>query len=104
MKQIEFTAAWTGEQCKLTVDNLTDNEIACLLASRNNEYDDCMEGGTWSFSIAQNAHLNEKVYRGVVSSLIKKGYATVNGKRNDEVFALTKKGKQLFSDYVGDKL
>lgn len=104
MKQIEFMADWTAEKCKMTVDNLTENEIACLLAARNNEYGDCMEGGTWSFSIAQNAHLNEKVYRGVVSSLIKKGYATVQGKRNDEVFALTTKGKQLFSDYVGGAL
>lgn len=75
----------------MTVDNLTDNEIACLLASRNNEYGDCMGGGTWSFTICENAHLTEKVYRGVVSSLIKKGYAIVNGNRNDEVFALTKK-------------
>lgn len=104
MKQIKFTTAWQGTECVLTADNLTENEIACLIAARNNEYEDCMECGTWSFTICENAHLTEKVYRGVVSSLIKKGYAIVNGPRNDEVFALTTKGKQLFSDYVGGEL
>ena len=31
-----------------------------------------------------------------VSSLIKKGYAFVSGKRGDEMFALTDEGKNLF--------
>ena len=99
MKQITFTANWSNQQCTLNCDNLTDNEIAVLIASRNNEYEDCIEHSTWSFTVCDNAHLSEKVYRGVVSSLIKKGLATVAGKRGDEVFALTTQGKQLFSDY-----
>ena len=99
MKQITFNANWFGQQVTLNCDNLTDNEIAVLIASRNNEYGDCIEYGTWSFTVCDNANLTEKVYRGVVSSLIKKGYATVAGSRGDEVFALTTKGKQLFSDY-----
>lgn len=99
MKQITFNANWLGQQVTLTCDNLTDNEIAVLIASRNNEYGDCIEYGTWSFTVCDNANLTEKVYRGVVSSLIKKGYAIVSGNRGDEIFALTTQGKQLFSDY-----
>ena len=96
MKKIQFTASWTGEEEYLIADNLTDMEARVMIASRNNEYGDCMEGGTWSFAVGENAHLNSKVYRGVVSSLIKKGYASVAGDRDDEVFALTTSGKALF--------
>ena len=96
MKKIKFVANWTGEEEFLVADNLTDNEIKVLIASRNNEYDDCIDGGTWSFTVCDNSGLSSKVYRGVVSSLIKKGYARVSGERNDEVFALTDEGKNLF--------
>lgn len=72
MKKINFVADWTGKEEFLVADNLTDNEIKVLIASRNNEYGDCIESGTWSFTVCDNSGLNAKVYRGVVSSLIKK--------------------------------
>ena len=96
MKKIKFVANWTGKEEFLIADNLTDNEIKVMIASRNNEYNDVMDGGTWSFTICDNSGLSPKVYRGVVSSLIKKGYAFVSGKRGDEMFALTDEGKNLF--------
>ena len=98
MKEVRFNADWTGKEESLNASNLTDYEVKVMIASRNNEYGDCMEGGTWSFSVCDNAGLTSSVYRGVVSSLIKKGYARVNGKRDDEVFSLTAAGKALFSD------
>ena len=67
-----------------------------MIASRNNEYGDAMDGATWSFTVCDNSRLSPRVYRGVVSSLIKKGYAIVFGKRNDETFVLTDEGKNLF--------
>lgn len=96
MKEVKFRASWTMEEEILNADNLTENEVKVMIASRNNEYGDCMEVGTWSFSVCDNSGLSANVYRGVVSSLIKKGYARVSGNRNDEVFALTVAGKNLF--------
>ena len=96
MKKIKFVARWTGKEEFLIADDLTDNEIKVMIASRNNEYNDVMDGGTWSFTVCDNSGLSPKVYRGVVSSLIKKGYARVLGERGDEVFALTNEGKNLF--------
>ena len=97
MKKVEFKAAWTGNIEVLNADNLTENEVKVMIAARNNEYGDCMEGGTWSFTVCDNAHLTAKVYRGVVASLIKKGYARVAGSVGDEVFCLTSDGKKLYS-------
>ena len=96
MKKIKFVARWTGKEEFLIADDLTDNEIKVMIASRSNEYNDVMDGGTWSFTVCDNSGLSPKVYRGVVSSLIKKGYARVLGERGDEVFALTNEGKNLF--------
>lgn len=96
MKEVKFIAGWTGENEILVADDLTENEVKVMIASRNNEYGDAMDGGTWNFTVCDNAKLSPKVYRGVVSSLIKKGYAIVAGDRNDEIFALTDAGKELF--------
>ena len=96
MKKVKFRADWTGEEEILNADNLTDNEIDVMIASRNNEYGDCIECGTWSFTVCDNSGLDAKVYRGVVSSLVKKGYVRVCGERNDEIFSLTAAGKNLF--------
>lgn len=96
MKKIKFVARWTRKEEFLIADNLTDNEIKVMIASRNNEYNDVMDGATWSFTVCDNSGLSPKVYRGVVSSLIKKGYASVAGERGDETFALTDEGKNLF--------
>lgn len=98
MKEIVFKSAWSGLNEILDATNLTENEIKVLIASRNNEYADCdEEPSTWSFAVCDASGLTAKVYRGVVSSLIKKGYALVRGERNDEVFILTNAGKELFS-------
>jgi hypothetical protein len=97
MKEVKFRADWTGKEEILKADTLTENEIKVMIASRNNEYGDCcIEGSTWSFTVCDNSGLDAKVYRGVVSSLIKKGYARVAGKAGDEIFALTESGKALF--------
>lgn len=96
MKEVKFIASWTGESEILVADDLTENEVKVMIASRNNEYCDTMDGTTWSFAVCDDAKLSPKVYRGVVSSLIKKGYVIVAGDRNDEVFALTDAGKELF--------
>lgn len=70
-----------------------------MIASRINEFNDCLtDGATWSFTVCDNANLDMKVYRGVVSSLIKKGFAEICGEGGNEVFGLTDKGKALFSD------
>lgn len=97
MKEVKFNADWTNKEEILNADNLTDNEIKVMIASRNNEYGDCcIDGSTWSFTVCDNSGLSSKIYRGVVSSLIKKGYASVAGKGGDEIFALTESGKALF--------
>lgn len=98
MKEVKFIADWTGKEEVLNADTLTDNEVKVMIASRNNEYSDCCDMPTWSFSVCDNSGLDAKVYRGVISSLIKKGYARVAGNRNDEVFSLTESGKKLFSE------
>lgn len=97
MKEVKFRADWTNKEEILKADTLTENEIKVMIASRNNEYGDCcIDGSTWSFTVCDNSGLDAKVYRGVVSSLIKKGYARIAGKRDDEIFALTEEGKALF--------
>lgn len=99
MKDVKFRADWTGKEEILNAEALTDNEVKVMIASRNNGYGDCCIGGsTWSFTVCDNSGLNPKIYRGVVSSLIKKGYARVAGKGGDEVFVLTKAGKALFCE------
>ena len=98
----EFKASWTGEMVTLDTSNLTKMETAVMIAARNNEYCDCMESGTWSFSVSDNAEgVGLKQFSGVCSSLIKKGYAAVTDPGTDDaIFGLTPKGKRLFSDYI----
>lgn len=98
---VEFKASWTGEMVVLDASNLTKMETAAMIASRNNEYADCMEEGTWSFTVNDNAEgVSPKQFSGVCSSLIKKGYANVaDPGTEDAIFYLTEKGKKLFSDY-----
>lgn len=97
----EFKASWTGKMVTLDTSNLTEMETAVMIAARNNEYHDCMEGGTWSFTVNDNAEgVGYKQFSGVCSSLIKKGYARVSDAGTDDaIFSLTPTGKNLFSDY-----
>ena len=101
---VEFKASWTGEMVTLDASNLTKMETAVMIAARNNEYCDCMESGTWSFTVNDNAEgVGYKQFSGVCSSLIKKGYAAVTDAGTDDaIFGLTPKGKKLFSDYKAD--
>lgn len=98
---VEFKASWTGEMVTLDASNLTKMETAVMVAARNNEYCDCMESGTWSFTVNDNAEgVGHKQFSGVCSSLIKKGYAGVADPGTDDaIFYLTQEGKKLFSDY-----
>lgn len=84
---------------------LTDLEVKVLEASRVTNFGDCLEDGQWSFAVCDKSGLGEKVYRGVVSSLIKKGLIyiwddgdTPRGKFEDMVFEFTDKGRKLFED------
>jgi len=88
---------------------LTELEVKVMEAARHTDYGDCLEFGQWSFSVCDAAKLDPKVYRGVVSSLIKKGLVTVwddepsnshrgvcDPLRETMVFDYTDKGKALF--------
>lgn len=92
---------------KINTDGLTKNEIEVMEAARNSNFGDIIESGQWSFSVCEQTTLGEKVYRGVVSSLIKKGLVEIhdyeeNGRYDDMIFELTEAGKQRYSDYKED--
>ncbi len=77
---------------------LTDNEKAVLIGSTRSEYGDSRETTIWSFSACACSGLEEKVYRGAVSSLVKKDLVSIydnedKGRSNDMVFGLTDEGK-----------
>jgi hypothetical protein len=91
----------------MKTDGLTELEIKVLQAARKTDYGDCLEGGQWSFAVCDAADLDPKVYRGVVSSLIKKGLVTIwddepvksqimDLNRESMVFDYTDAGKLLF--------
>ena len=92
----------------MKTDGLTELEIKVLQAARKTNFGDCLEGGQWSFAVCDAAGLDPKVYRGVVSSLIKKGLVTIWDDDPDRldrqfdpyketmVFDYTEAGKELF--------
>lgn len=87
----------------MKTDGLTELEIKVLEASRKTDFGDCLDYGQWSFAVCDKAGLDEKVYRGVVTSLVKKGLVQIfddegQGKFRDMVFELTNKGRQLFNE------
>ena len=95
----------------MNTTGLTDLEVIVLKAARHTDYGDCLENGQWSFSVCDAAKLDPKVYRGVASSLIKKGLVYVwndvdpgykNNLNNvlwdEAVFEYTDKGKELFNE------
>ena len=99
----------TTSGAKMKTDGLTQLEIAVLLAARKTDYGDCLETGQWSFSVCDAAGLDPKVYRGVVSSLIKKGLVSIwdeepiksqvmNFTRESMVFDYTDAGRELFNE------
>lgn len=86
-------------------NGLTENEIKVLNASRSTNFGDCMKYPQWSFAVCETAGMEEKSYRGVVSSLVKKSLVFVEdhsyngkGKFRDMVLGITKQGKKLFNE------
>lgn len=81
--------------------NLTENEIIILKASRTNNFCDAVEDDTpWVFAVIDESHLDPKVARGTISSLVKKGLVIVfdyegRGRANDMCFTLTDEGKKV---------
>jgi hypothetical protein len=92
----------------MKTNGLTDLEVKVMEAARHTDFGDCLEFGQWSFSVADAARMDTKVYRGVVSSLIKKGLVSIwdddpDGRdrqfdpyKETMVFEYTDKGKSLF--------
>jgi hypothetical protein len=89
--------------------DLTELETKVMRAARKTDYGDCYYDGQWSFAVCEKADLDEKVYRGVVASLIKKGLVTIwdngdintgkqKGNFSDMVFEYTDDGKKLFDE------
>lgn len=96
----EFMGKWTRETITLNDENLTENEIKVMIGIRNNDYSDIVESGSdWSFAVCDESGLNEKVYRGVASSLIKKGFINIDDYGDDPLLSLTDEGRKLYSDY-----
>jgi hypothetical protein len=84
---------------------LTDLEKQVIEGALKSDFGNVMAGndGTWSFDVQDYSGLTEKIYRGVVSSLIKKGLVTIfdtegRGKYRDMVFNLTDKGRKYVRD------
>jgi len=85
----------------LNTKGLTESEEKVLRASRETDYGDCLIEGQWSFAVCDAAKMNEKQYRGVVSSLVQKGYITIwdnedKGRFRDMVFSYTESGRKLW--------
>lgn len=84
-------------------EGLTDLEIKVLEAARHTDYGDCLVESQWSFAVCDAAGISEKVYRGVVASLIKKNLVAIydnegKGRSNDMVFCYTDAGRKLFDE------
>ena len=87
----------------MKTDGLTELEVLVLKAARRTDYGDCLEYPQWSFAVCDASGLNEKVYRGVVSSLVKKGIVMISddegkGLYMDMTFEFTEKGTLLFNE------
>jgi hypothetical protein len=61
--------------------NLTDMEKALLKGARINEFGDAYNSSPWVWSVIDYSGLTGAQASGVISSLVKKGLITVDGKR-----------------------
>ena len=87
------------------MEKLTELETVVMKAARRTDYGDCLEYPQWSFSVCDASGLNEKVYRGVVASLVKKGLVVIQddegkGRYQDMVFGFTDEGVKLFGEGI----
>ena len=83
------------------LQGLTALEIQVLNAARKTNFGDCLESGQWSFAVCEEAQMDARRYRGVVSSLVAKGFVQIfdnegKGRSNDMIFCYTDSGKALF--------
>jgi hypothetical protein len=101
-----FEARWFGVETTLNTTTLTENETIVMIAMRNNEYSDIyVSGSEWNKGVCEESELTSKVYRGVVSSLIKKGYVKVfeGMKFEESTISLTYEGKILYGNETEGK-
>lgn len=91
---------------------LTTREKLILNAMRTNEYSDLLESDSeWTFTVIDNSGLTEKVARGVLSSLVKKGLIEVSqdlpltSKNGGDISHInfTQLGKALFINSDGEE-
>jgi len=80
---------------------LTEKEKIVMNACMNTDFGSALVEPIWSLAVACSAKMDPKIYRGVVSSLVKKGLVVIydyegKGKSSDMVFALTEAGKAYF--------
>ena len=102
---MKIVAEWRqGAEVELRTEGLTENEIKVMIAIRNNDYSDILESERdWSFAVCDTSGLGEKTYRGVASSLVKKGIIEIfdsedKGRFGDMILELTDLGKTYYSD------
>ena len=82
--------------------NLTQNEMAILKASRNNEFGDAFDGETpWVFAVIAVSGLSPEIARGTISSLVQKGIVIVEdyegkGNPDDMIFIVNSDFLQSF--------
>ena len=93
----------------LNKEGLTDMEVKVMESALKSEYNNGETNPTfispWNFSVQDHSGLDGKQYRGVCSSLIKKGLIAIEdqegrGKANDMVFVFTLRGLHLFTEEV----
>lgn len=88
--------------------NLTPNELAVLKGARVNNFCDAGDkddGSPWVFAVIEYSKLDEKVARGVLSSLVKKGLVEIydaegRNKANDMYLIFTDKAFDLVAKGV----
>ena len=85
----------------------TENERAILIGSRDNEFDDALEGGCpWVFAVIATSELDPTVARGSLSSLVQKGVIEISdyegrGDPDDQVLSYTPVGLESARHELG---
>lgn len=86
---------------------LTAQEIKFVNGMRNNEYNDAIEGPTWTFTAIDYSGMEGRQARGVMSSLVQKGYIWAEkgdkSKGDDDTVGFTPEGVALFNEADGEE-
>tara|TARA_R110000803_G_scaffold201714_1_gene266580 strand:- start:34 stop:294 length:261 start_codon:yes stop_codon:yes gene_type:complete len=78
--------------------NLTTNEAEVLNAILESDYqvsdekDEVVGNAVWTWSVADYVEAQGKAFSGVVSSLVKKGFAETQENGNDSIMWITSEG------------